>query len=268
MPHVLVVEDERPLREAWVEGLREEGFDSVGFERADEALKAMELRLGSRDRFHFAVLDLQLTTSPEPYKSDRWALAHELRRRDPDLLILLVTGVFTREIDWIIGNGVAHGYLIKGTLTTGILAAEVHTRLRIRGVNSDESRYKLRPIFRFEHPDHIGEDKAFTLDTARITLNAPSGAELKLRNSDLWLLEMFVRKPNEILLYGNLPFEVVPRRRPSKFQNDATEPLAQAISRIGREINPLLGSPSSKFFANVQGEGYIFNAEVHVATQK
>ena len=268
MPHVLVVEDERPLRDEWVEGLREEGFDTVGFERADEAIEAVELRLDSRDRFDFAVLDLELRTSPEPYKSDRWALAHELRRRDPGLLILLVTGVYTREIDRIIGNGVAHGYVVKLTLTTGILAAEIHTRLRIRGVNSEEGPYKTRPIFRFEHPDHIGEDKVFTLDTARITLNAPSDAELKLRNSDLWLLEMFVRKPNEILLYGNLPFEIVPRRRPSKFQNDATEPLAQAISRIGREINPLLGSPKSRFFANVQGEGYVFNAEVHVATQK
>ncbi len=268
MPHVLVVEDERPLRDEWVEGLREEGFDTVGFERADEAIEAVELRLDSRDRFDFAVLDLELRTSPEPYKSDRWALAHELRRRDPGLLILLVTGVYTREIDRIIGNGVAHGYVVKLTLTTGILAAEIHTRLRIRGVNSEEGPYKPRPIFRFEHPDHIGEDKVFTLDTARITLNAPSDAELKLRNSDLWLLEMFVRKPNEILLYGNLPFEIVPRRRPSKFQNDATEPLAQAISRIGREINPLLGSPKSRFFANVQGEGYVFNAEVHVATQK
>ena len=268
MPRVLVVEDEAPLREAWVEGLREEGFDTVGFERADVALKAMEVRLGTPDSFHFAVLDLELATSPEPYKSDRWALAHELRRRDPELLILLVTGVHTREVDWIIGTGVAHGFLIKGTLTTGILAAEIHMRLRIKGVNSEEGSYTLRPIFRFEHPDHIGEDKVFTLDTARITLNAPSDAELKLRNSDLWLLEMFVRKPNEILLYGSLPFEVVPRRRPSKFQNDATEPLAQAISRIGREINPLLGSPNNKFFTNVQGEGYIFNAEVHVATQK
>ena len=268
MPHVLVVEDERPLRDEWVEGLREEGFDTVGFERADEAIEAVELRLDSRDRFDFAVLDLELRTSPEPYKSDRWALAHELRRRDPGLLILLVTGVYTREIDRIIGNGVAHGYVVKLTLTTGILAAEIHTRLRIRGLNSEEGPYKPRPIFRFEHPDHIGEDKVFTLDTARITLNAPSDAELKLRNSDLWLLEMFVRKPNEILLYGNLPFEIVPRRRPSKFQNDATEPLAQAISRIGREINPLLGSPKSRFFANVQGEGYVFNAEVHVATQK
>ena len=223
MPHVLVVEDERPLRDEWVEGLREEGFDTVGFERADEAIEAVELRLDSRDRFDFAVLDLELRTSPEPYKSDRWALAHELRRRDPGLLILLVTGVYTREIDRIIGNGVAHGYVVKLTLTTGILAAEIHTRLRIRGVNSEEGLYKPRPIFRFEHPDHIAEDKVFTLDTARITLNAPSDAELKLRNSDLWLLEMFVRKPNEILLYGNLPFEIVPRRRPSKFQNDATE---------------------------------------------
>ena len=268
MPHVLVVEDERPLRETWVEGLREEGFDTVGFERADQAIEAVEFRLDSRDRFRFAVLDLELRTSPEPYKSDRWALVHELRRIDPCLLILLVTGVYTREIDRIIGNGVAHGHLIKQTLTTGVLASEIHLRIRISGVISEECPYKPRPSFSFEHPDHIDEDKVFTLDSARIRLNAPSGAELKLRNSDLWLLEMFVRKPNEILLYGNLPFEVVPRRMPSTFQNDATEPLSQAISRIGREINPLLGSPKSKFFGNVHGEGYIFNAEVHLATQK
>ncbi len=267
MPHVLVVEDERQLREEWVEGLREEGLHVTGFERADEAIEAVELRLASRDRFHFAVLDLELSTSPEPYRSDRWALAHELSRKDPRLLILLITGVYTREIDRIIGNGVAHGYLVKMTLTTGILAAEIHTRLRIRGVNPEEGSYRLRPVFRFEHPDHVGEDRVFTLDTARVTLNAPSGAELKLRSSDLWLLEMFVRKPNEILRYDNLPFDVVPRRRPSTFQNAATEPLAQAISRIGREINPLLGSPGSRFFANIQSEGYIFNAEVQVAAQ-
>ena len=261
MINVLVVEDESELLEEWIEGLTHEGLAAAGFERADRALAEMEARLGKGHKFDVAVLDLKLENNPEPYISDRWALNRELRQRDPDLLVLFVTGVYQRELDRIIGLHEAHGYLLKGTLTPGILAAEIRALVRVKesqatpvGKVPDQDE---RPVFEFEHPEQMGEGKVFSYDSARLTLRDPSDIAVPrgtLRNSDYWLLELFLRKPNQLVLYESIPTDVVPRPRPVTFAGENREALIQAVSRIGRELNPHLSDGGTKFFANVSGK--------------
>ncbi len=262
---VLVVEDERPLRASWVDGLVGEGFDAIGCEKADEAVEIVQGRLGTPMATRVVVLDLMLETSPEPFRSDRWALARELWRLDPDMVILLVTAVWDkRDVDRITGLSIASRFLSKGSLTTELLAAEIRALLRISRSGQGEATH---PVFEFEHVDRAGKGEVFTLDSARLVLKDPDGAEIPMRSSDFWLLELFVRRPGQVVLYDRVPSDVVPRRMPSPFQQSLATPLTEAVSRIGREINPYLATLKKgerRFFTNRKRAGYIFNALVRV----
>lgn len=57
MTRVLVVEDEAPLRELWVDALREGGFDAVAAESADDAFARL-------DAIHPHVIVLDLLMPP------------------------------------------------------------------------------------------------------------------------------------------------------------------------------------------------------------
>ena len=284
MYNILVVEDERPLRETWVEGLNHDGLAAVGFEKADEALAEAEARIGTDEAFDLAVVDLQLRTSPEPYSSDRWALTDELKRKVPELLVLLVSGVFRADHDRIVGlhkaerflvKEKADGFLAKGAVSSSLLAAEIRAILRTRSPTESESGSPAPslPTFLFEHIGLIGQDRVFAYDSARRVVMDPSGVKMPtriLRSSDYWVLELFLRRPNEILRYDDLPAGVVPGPRPGKFAGGDAKPLTEAVSRIGGVLNPSLADPpidvDAKFFTNHPGIGYLFNANVRVST--
>lgn len=272
MTSILLVEDERPARERWLEGLKAEGLEFVkGVETAEEALAVMEERLGTERQFQLAVVDLKLESSSEPYRSDRWALPRALNRLDPKLVIILITGVYDDTIDQHIGLGVANRYLLKGEggLTPKLLAANIFAVLR--DLHQTLLSAPDRPLFRFEHYDQAEKGIVFTFDSATKILTDPKGVQLVLRSSDRWILELFVRKPNEIHRYGRISDDIVPDPIPIQFLSKDNQPLTQAVSRIGRILNPYLGSLSEehrRFFSNVSNVGYIFHATVTLAPGK
>lgn len=273
MYNILVVEDERRLRDSWVELLHSDGLAATGFETAEDALAETSARLGTAEAFHLAVVDLGLATSAPLYSSDQWALPRELAHRDPGLLLILVTARFVEKRHRIQGLQLAPKFLTKGELEPDLLISEIRGLLRIKPLAfpQNDPPAPAMPVFLFEHRDHIGKGRVFTYDSARRVLHEPSGLKVAagaLRGSDCWVLELFLRRPNELLPSDDLPAGVVPGARPVTFTGDNTaKPLTQAVSRIGRVLNPCLDdlAPRARFFTNRPNAGYIFNAAVRVS---
>lgn len=80
---VLVVDDEAMIRSMLIENLMRRGFEAIGAEDADHALRVMQQRFDVRA----VITDVQM-----PGSMDGLALAHLLRDRDPSLILLISSG--------------------------------------------------------------------------------------------------------------------------------------------------------------------------------
>ena len=274
MCNILVVEDEKPLREVWDEGLNHYGFVAHGFEKAEDALDEAKARRDTDRAFRLAIVDLNLPTSGTPYSTDHLALPRELKQKFPDLLVIVVSAKFRSEYDRVASLQLVDRYLVKGALAPAGLEAEIRALLRIHlpPVSPEDP---VSPIFLFQHSGLVGGDKEerFSYNTALLELIEPSGAKVPgnaLRTSDHWLLYLFLSRPNEILRYTALPAKLAGRPIPSSFvnvQSGQVKPLAEAVSRLRRVLDPSLSEDlrsNGGFLTNHHKLGYRFNAVVSV----
>lgn len=82
-PLVLLVEEEAHEQTFIVEHLREGGFEALGVESSDEALKL----LGSRSDLRAMITDAHV-----PGQIDGWELAEKVRQRWPEIAVVLMSG--------------------------------------------------------------------------------------------------------------------------------------------------------------------------------
>jgi DNA-binding response OmpR family regulator len=82
MSFIMVVEDERDIRDVLVEVLTDEGFDILAAETADAALPLLH-----REKVRLIVTDINL-----PGAIDGIALARAARERQPSIPIVFISG--------------------------------------------------------------------------------------------------------------------------------------------------------------------------------
>ena len=112
---VLIVDDEDDVRNGWVAGLcalgvRRREFFAIGARTAGDALDLLSEEKARGAPFNVAVLDLHLEGSGEPYESDRWALARQLKelyQPYPDLGIIVVTAIHHDPADFKAASDIA-----------------------------------------------------------------------------------------------------------------------------------------------------------------
>jgi DNA-binding response OmpR family regulator len=166
---ILVVEDEAHIANFLRMGLTYEGFEVETAGDAGSALEHIE-----KAQFHLVILDLMLPGT------DGLVLAEQLRR-DPDLLIIMLTAR-DQVADRIIGlNAGADDYLVKPFDFEELLA-------RIRAV----TRHRL--------PQHseILRAGAITLDQVRRTVTL-DGSGIDLTLTEYELLRLFLLNPRRVL---------------------------------------------------------------------
>jgi two-component system, NtrC family, response regulator AtoC len=130
---ILVVEDDRELRELLMDVLRDAGYRSTGFGSAGAALQA--LAEGSPS-------DLVITDLIMPGMQGQELLA-EVRRRTPELNVLVMTGFGSIESAIELVKAGAFDYLTKPLSTDDLLLAVERALAESRGRREDAERARM-----------------------------------------------------------------------------------------------------------------------------
>ena len=233
-PHILVVDDDREIRDLLARFLRKHGL------RADTAEdgKAMR-RLLEAGRFDLVVLDLMLPGE------DGLALCRHLRATT-DLPVIMLTAL-GEETDRIVGLEMgADDYLAKPFNPRELLA-------RIKAV--------LRRAHALPRPaggTAAAQMRGFAgwrLDLVRRELRDSGGALVPLTAGEFDLLAAFVERPNQVLTRDQL-LDLTKGRDAVPFDRS----IDVALSRLRRKIEADPKVPA--LIKTVRGGGYVLACEV------
>ena len=232
-PHVLVVDDDREIRDLLARFLRGHGY------RIETAADGREMfaALGA-GRFNLIVLDLMLPGE------DGLSLCRRVRA-DSDLPIIMLTAV-GEDTDRIVGLEVgADDYLPKPFNPRELLA-------RIRAVLRRATTVHGQP-----EGGRSGslEFHGWMLDVARRCLHAPDGAPVELTAGEYGLLLAFLEHPGRVLTRDRI-LDLTRGREAGPFDRS----VDIQVSRLRRKIEDDPKRPA--LIKTVRSGGYVFAGEV------
>ncbi len=235
--HILVVDDEEPVRTLLRECLEMDGF------RVTEAQNGRELMaLLASDPPDLITLDLKLGGE------NGLELARQVRA-DRNVPIVMITGR-SDTIDRVVGLELgADDYIGKPFHVREVLA-------RVRAVLR---RYQaLSPAADASAaPSVTGERYAFedwVLDMQRRDLKSAAGTVLELTTAEFNMLDMFVRRPSRVLSRDNI-MDLLKGHDWSPFDRS----IDALVVRVRRKIERDPETP--KLIKTVRGVGYVFTAD-------
>jgi two-component system OmpR family response regulator len=233
MDHILIVDDDRDIRELLSEYLQKQGY------RASVAGDGRGMRSAlSRAKPDLIVLDLMLPGE------DGLTLCREVRAHsDVPIVMLTARG---EEVDRIVGLEMgADDYLAK-PFSPRELVARIKSILR-----------RTRAL-----PSNLKPDQAkrlrfagWTLDITTRNLISPQGVSVSLSGTDFKLLRIFLDHPNRVLNRDQL-IDLTQSRDAGPFDRS----IDLQVSRLRRRLNDNPKEPS--MIKTSRGEGYVLTAEV------
>ncbi len=230
--HLLLVEDERSIREPLARLLEREGFR---VSQAADAARARQL-LPDGD-FDLAILDIMMPGE------DGLSLARFIRVSGPLPVILLTARA--EEIDRIIGLEMgADDYLVKPFNPRELVA-------RIRAVLRRTQMSATQPVG--DKPSGYRFD-VYLLDTGARLLRRDDD-EIDLPAGEYRLLLALVERPGRVLTRDQL-LDLVHGRSGEPFDRS----IDNAVMRLRRRIEHDPAAP--RLIKTVHGSGYVFTAEV------
>ena len=232
-PHVLVVDDDREIRDLLAGFLRRHGY------RIETAADGREMfaALGA-GRFDLIVLDLMLPGE------DGLSLCRRVRA-DSDLPIIMLTAV-GEDTDRIVGLEVgADDYLPKPFNPRELLA-------RIRAVLRRATEVQRQP--ECNRPRRF-EINRWMLDAVRRCLHAPDGAPVDLTAGEYGLLLALLEHPGRVLNRDQI-LDLTRGRDAGPFDRS----VDIQVSRLRRKIEDDPKRPA--LIKTVRSGGYVFAGEV------
>ena len=227
---ILIVDDDRDIRESMGEYLQGHGFDVALAEGGEAMRKALEAALPD-----VVLLDLNMP-GEDGLSLARWLRAHH------EVGIIMVTGA-GEVVDRVVGLEVgADDYLAKP-------------------FDPRELRARLKSVLRRTRGQGAAAPKAAsgkrvqvgrcTLDLQTHQLVGPDGEDLPLTGMEFDLLRVFVERPNQVLSRDQLLTHT---------RNREWEPFDRSIDiRIARLRKKIEADPEKpKALKTVRGAGYIF----------
>ena len=233
VPHILVVDDDREIRDLLARFLELHRFRITAVRDARGARRAW-----STGRFHLVVLDLML---PGEGGLDlaRWM------RSQSDVPIVMLTAMGD-ETDRIIGLELgADDYLAK-PFNPRELLARIRAVLRRAGDFGERRAESGHRAFRFA---------GWTLEPARRRLLDPQGVEVALTGGEYDLLLALVERANRVLTRDML-LDLLRGRQAGPFDRA----IDVAISRLRRKLED--NGRHAKVIKTVRGGGYVLAADV------
>ena len=239
-PHVLIVDDDREIRELLSRFLRKHGF------RVSVAVDGREMRKALADwAIDLVVLDLMLPGE------DGLSLCRRLRS-DSNLPVIMLTAM-GEEIDRIVGLEMgADDYLAK-PFNPRELLARIKAVLRRAGASS-------------AHAGEVAGEQAakrvrfdgWRLDLSKRELISPSGVLVPMSGGEFALLAAFVAHPQRVLSRDQL-LDFARGRDAQPFDRS----IDVQVSRLRRKIENDPREPA--LIKTVRGGGYLFAAKVEGA---
>jgi len=231
-PHILIVDDNRELRDGLSRYLRANGYRASVAENA-----AAARRLLKTNGIDLAVVDVMMPGE------DGLNLTRGVRA-ESSLPIIMLTAR-GEDVDRIIGLEIgADDYVVKPCNPRELIAriAAVLRRARAQGGRAGELQSQR---VRFEN---------WTLDIARRELIGANGTALPLSAGEFRLLVAFIERPNVALTRDQL-LDITQGRNLDPFDRS----IDSAVSRLRRKIEA--DSRNPRLIKTVWGGGYIFAAE-------
>lgn len=231
--HLLVVDDDREIRELLTRYLTRNGFRATAV--ADG--RAMYAALATQ-AFDLVVLDVMLPGD------DGLTLCRELRSRS-NLPILMLTARGD-DFDRILGLEMgADDYLPKPFNPRELLA-------RIKAV--------LRRARALPENLHAPQHRAARFDGWMLnfdtrTLHDPAGAAVELSGAEFRLLKIFVERPHRVLNRDQL-MDLLHGRDNEPFDRSIDVQVSRLRQRLGDDAR------EARLIKTVRGEGYVFTAPV------
>ena len=232
-PHILVVDDDREIRDLLSRFLRKNGL------RVDAAADGREMRR-VLDR---AKIDLILLDRVMPGE-DGLALCRELRKQSRIPVIMLT--LLGAETDRIVGLEMgADDYVVKPFSPHELLA---RVKAVLRRANDLPLQHSLQraPILKFA---------GWTLDRSRRQLDSPQGVIMPVTDGEFDLLVALAEHPQVVLTREQL-LDLARGRNAIAFDRS----IDMQITRLRRKIEANPDEP--ELIKTVRNKGYIFTPEV------
>ncbi len=234
-PHILVVDDDREIRELLSRFLEKQGM------RVSAARDAREARrLWPLGRYHIVVLDLMMP-GESGLDFARWL------RSQSNVPILMLTAM-AEETDRIVGLELGADDYVQKPFNPRELLARIRAILRRTNGEGPALEADARPI----------QFAGWTLEPSRRRLLNPDGAEVPLTGGEYELLAALVERPNRILTRDML-MDLLRGRQAGPFDRA----IDVAVSRLRRKLEDDGRNPN--LIKTVRGGGYVLSTTVERA---
>jgi two-component system OmpR family response regulator len=232
-PHLLVVDDDREIRDLLGKFLEKQGFRVTLARDAREARRAWPL-----GRYHLVVLDLMMP-GESGLDLARWL------RGQGEVPIVMLTAM-SEETDRIVGLELgADDYLAKPFNPRELLA---RIRAVLRRAHGEGEKQK-------EPPPKAVRFAGWTLEPTRRRLLSPDEVEVPLTGGEYELLSVLVDRPNRVLTRDML-MDLLRGRQAGPFDRS----IDVAVSRLRRKLEDDGRNPT--LIKTVRGGGYVLAATV------
>jgi two-component system, OmpR family, response regulator len=236
MPHILVVDDDREIRDLLARFLERQRFRVTAVRDAREARRAW-----TGAHFHLVVLDLMLP-GEGGLELARWM------RGQGDVPIVMLTAM-GEETDRIIGLELGADDYLPKPFNPRELLARVRAVLRRAGDAPERKHDPASRVIRFS---------GWTLEPARRRLLNPDGVEVALTGGEYDLLVALVERANRVLTRDML-LDLLRGRQAGPFDRA----IDVAISRLRRKLDD--DGRNAQLIKTVRGGGYVLAADVERA---
>ncbi len=234
-PHILVVDDDREIRELLSKFLEKQSFRVTAARDARDARKLWPL-----GRYHLVVLDLMMP-GESGLDLARWL------RTQSEVPIVMLTAM-GEETDRIVGLELgADDYVAKPFNPRELLA---RIRAVLRRATADSSTGPSQ-----EPPAKVLRFAGWVLEPTRRRLLNPQGAEVPLTGGEYELLMVLVERPNRVLTRDML-MDLLRGRQAGPFDRA----IDVAVSRLRRKLEDDGRNP--QVIKTVRGGGYVLSATV------
>ncbi len=232
-PHVLIVDDDREIRDLLARFLENQGL------RVTTARDGRELRRAwPAGHYQVVILDLMLPGE------DGLDLARWLRSQS-DVAIIMLTAM-GEEHDRVTGLDTGADDYVAKPFSPRELLARIRAVLRRTGERTGRGGAAAQPAYRFS---------GWLLEPARRRLLSPAGVEIPLTGGEYDLLAALVERPNSVLTRDML-LDLLRGRQAGPF--DRT--IDVAISRLRRKLED--DGRDAQLIKTVRGGGYVLASPV------
>ena len=232
MPHILIVDDDREIRELLAKFLERQRLRVSTARDAKEARRAF-----ANGHYQLVVLDLMLP-GENGLELARWF------RAETNVPIIMLTAM-AEETDRIIGLELGADDYVTKPFNPRELLARIRAVLRRTGDPEERS------------PDHAKSYhfSGWVLETARRRLLDPGGVEVAITGGEYDLLMALLDRPNRVLTRDML-LDLLRGRQAGPFDRA----IDVAVSRLRRKLED--DGRNAQLIKTVRGGGYVLSTPV------